>query len=91
MTKKIVDELNRIKKELSPNRLAEAALPMFIRNTPIDTGNARRHTRRVANVIIAEYPYAVRLDNGWSKQSPDGMVKPTIAAIRAYIKKTLGI
>jgi hypothetical protein len=27
--------------------------------------------------IYASYPYAQRLDEGWSRQSPDGMTKPT--------------
>lgn len=44
--------------------------------TPIDTGNARRNTRLVNDTIEANYPYAVPLDNGHSKQAPQGMTKP---------------
>lgn len=49
----------------------------FIKNTPIRTGNARAHTSLNGKVITADYPYAERLDNGWSNQAPDGMTHPT--------------
>ena len=85
------NRINKIKRTLDPNNLVNIAYPVFVKNTPIKTGNARSRTSKYGTEISANYPYAQRLDNGWSKQSPDGMVKPTIAAIRAYIKKTLGI
>jgi hypothetical protein len=45
--------------------------------TPIDTGNARRKTKLVSNTTIeANYVYAQRLDQGHSKQAPQGMTKP---------------
>jgi hypothetical protein len=45
--------------------------------TPIDTGNARRKTKLVGNTTIeANYAYAQPLDNGHSKQAPQGMTKP---------------
>ena len=57
------------------------ALPKFKKNTPINTGNARKNTRLSQSkknyVIQAKYPYAGRLDEGWSKQSPKGMTAPT--------------
>lgn len=40
-------------------------------------GNARRNTKLTRDSIEADYPYAERLDSGWSKQAPDGMTKPT--------------
>ena len=50
----------------------------FKKITPVDTGNAQRKTRTAGNQIKAEYGYAARLDEGWSKQAPDGMSDPTI-------------
>jgi hypothetical protein len=51
----------------------------FFKNvTPVRTGNARSRTRQVANKITADYAYAGRLDEGWSKQAPTGMSEPSI-------------
>lgn len=90
-TKRLQDRIKQIKQVLDPNNLANVGYPVFVRNTPIKTGNARRNTTKGNGEIEASYPYAHRLDNGWSRQSPNGMVTPTITAIRAYIKKQLGI
>lgn len=57
--------------------LPEETYQEFKKNTPIRTGNARKNTKRRGDTIIADYPYAQRLDSGWSKQAPDGMVTPT--------------
>lgn len=59
------------------------AFKEFVKDTPIRSGNARRNTKLVGSTIEANYPYAKRLDEGWSNQSPDGMTKPT----EAFIKK----
>lgn len=90
-TTNIQDRLKLIKKTLDANNLANVGFPVFLKNTPIKTGNARSKTTKSNGEISALYPYAKRLDNGYSRQSPAGMSKPTIAAIRAYIKKTLGV
>ena len=57
----------------------------FKATTPIRTGNARRSTSFSKDTIHAQYPYAERLDNGYSRQAPNGMSKPT----EAFIKKTV--
>lgn len=62
-----------------PNR----AFNFFVRQTPIRTGNARNHTRLNRDTIIANYPYAQRLDTGYSRQAPDGMSRPT----EVYVQK----
>lgn len=59
------------------------ALVEFVKDTPIRSGNARRNTKLRGSTIEANYAYAKRLDEGWSKQSPQGMTKPT----EAFIKK----
>lgn len=87
LTKK-VKEAAIIKKQAM-----KAALPIFVEYTPIRTGNARRHTTLKNDEIVAAYPYAQRLDNGYSKQSPRGMTIPTkkemIKIIKDLIKKGL--
>lgn len=57
-------------------RLPKEAHKEFVALTPIDQGNARRNTRLQGNTITANYPYAQRLDQGWSKQAPNGMLEP---------------
>lgn len=63
------------------NNLPLEAYKEFVAETPIRSGptggRARRSTKLSNKTIIASYPYAQRLDEGWSQQSPDGMIKPT--------------
>ena len=82
--------IDQIKGILDQNKMAAEAYKVFYRNTPIRTGNARNNTDLERNDIVADYPYAVRLDNGWSKQSPKGMTEPTMKFLQDYIKKNLG-
>ena len=60
------------------------AYTFFKAHTPIRTGNARSRTVLKKDTIIAAYPYAQRLDDGYSRQAPDGMTKPT----EAFVQKT---
>ena len=85
-----------LKSKLSALTNVEAAVApqvyrFFVDHTPIKTGNARNHTHLVNNEIIADYPYAERLDNGYSNQAPAGMTAPTEEyakkVITDYIKK----
>lgn len=62
----------------------------FISLTPIDTGNARSHTHLTGDTIKANYPYAQRLDEGWSKQAPNGMTKPFEAWMKQKTKQIFG-
>jgi hypothetical protein len=79
--------LDQLKRELDPNVLARVAYPVFKENTPRRSGNAQDHTRLTGNVIDADYPYAGRLDEGYSKKKPAGMTKPTFDAVIEYMKK----
>jgi hypothetical protein len=90
MALKTVDRLNMISKEITSKKLVEVGYPVFLKNTPVRSGNARKKTVNAGTEIDANYPYAVGLDQGRSKQSPTGMVKPTIYAVRLYIRKLLG-
>lgn len=66
--------LESMKKELKG--LKKEALAEFKDLTPIRTGNARRNTYLQGNTIEANYPYAGKLDEGYSKQAPKGMTEP---------------
>jgi hypothetical protein len=80
----ITSSLQRIQKEL--DRLPDQAFDVFVDNTPVRSGNARRKTQLRGDEIQAKYPYAKRLDEGYSKQSPKGMVEPT----ERFIQNRLG-
>lgn len=72
------------------NKLPAEIHTTFVGVTPKKTGNARRKTRLIANrTIRAGYPYARRLDNGYSKQAPQGMIKPTKLWARKRLKQIL--
>jgi len=81
LTKKIADL----------QKLPQQALDEFKTLTPKRTGNARRKTTLQKETIVANYPYAVRLDEGYSKQAPRGMTKPLGEWLRRkldlYIKR----
>lgn len=83
----ITDDLIRFQKQLE--NLPQEAYEVFVKNTPVDTGNARRRTRLKNDTIEANYPYAVPLDNGHSRQSPEGMTKPTEQFIANRVDKIL--
>ena len=62
----------------------------FVGVTPIDKRRARKSTRLDGNTINANYPYATRLNNGWSRQARQGMWNPTLKFIKNLVKKILG-
>lgn len=68
------------------NKLPKEAFQFWRKTTPKRTGNARRRTKLRGRVIDAAYNYAVPLDNGWSRQAPRGMSKPTEEYIKRRIK-----
>lgn len=78
------NDLKRVTQQEFEN-IKQNAYQFFVDSTPIKTGNARRSTRLSGKNIVGAYPYAQRLDEGWSKQSPDGMTGPTID----YVENTL--
>jgi len=66
------------KQQKAINKIPDEAYKVFVSETPVRSGNARRNTKlKNKKQIVANYAYAERLDTGWSKQSPEGMVKPT--------------
>jgi hypothetical protein len=89
LTVKIQDQItnNLSKKIRQIEALPDSALKVWIENTPRQSGRARRSTRLSGNEIQANYPYARRLDSGWSNQSPEGMSQPTGEFIRKEMNK----
>jgi hypothetical protein len=80
----------KISKQLKAiQNLPQESLDEFRRLTPIDTGNARRSTRlENKNTIHADYPYAERLDNNWSRQTRGkGIVEPFTRWLERRIKQ----
>lgn len=63
----------------------------YKKTTPIDTGNARRNTTysRASKTITSAYPYGARLDDGYSKQAPRGMVDPSLEYFESQLQRIL--
>ena len=70
-------------------QLPKSAFKEWVKLTPIDKGNARRSTRLNQNTIDAQYPYAQRLDQGYSKQAPKGMSEPVTQFINSDMKRIM--
>jgi hypothetical protein len=84
----ILLRLNQIQKNTEPKELARVAYPVFKDFTPIRSGNAKNKTRLKGDNIHADYAYAKRLDEGYSKQKGGvGMTEPTLKAIQEYLDK----
>lgn len=81
ITENITKDIKRIQKELK--LVPQEALQEFVALTPVKTGNARSRTGLSGTTIVANYPYAQRLDEGWSKQAPRGMTLP----LEQWLKK----
>jgi hypothetical protein len=90
MTTNITKRVAEVEKVLNEKTLAREAYKVFRENTPYASGNAFRKTILKDNTIEARYPYAQRLDEGYSSKKPEGMSKPTLDFIRKWIKQKLG-
>jgi hypothetical protein len=83
----ITASLRRIQSEL--DKVPQEAYNFWVKGTPKKTGNARRQTKLKGDEIQARYAYATKLDDGWSKQAPDGMSKPTEKFIKGRVDKIM--
>ena len=70
--------------------LPKEAYEVFRDETPYRSGNAYRNTRLRNNVIEANYAYAERLDDGYSRLKPRGMTEPTEKFLRKRINELIG-
>lgn len=82
---KMFDQAEKVAKTLP-----KEAYDYFVDSTPIRTGNARRSTRLRGNTIDANYAYAERLDEGYSRQAPAGMSGPTEKFLQKRIDDLIG-
>jgi hypothetical protein len=82
--------INLQNKQKKLARVPVQAYDFFYKQTPVRTGNARSKTKLKQDTIRASYPYAGRLDRGWSQQAPKGMSGPTLNFIRRLVRKILG-
>lgn len=87
----ISKRLNKVLQTLDDKDIAKEAYKKFVELTPVNKGNARRNTKLQGNEIVADYPYATRLEEGYSKQAPQGMSEPTIEYIREHIYNETGV
>lgn len=79
-----------LRKAQDLQKIPQMAHEKFVSVTPRDSGRARRSTRLDGNTINADYPYATRLNQGWSKQAPQGMWEPTLKYIRGLVRRIIG-
>ena len=80
--------LKEIEQRTQEREVAKVAYDVWVEYTPRASGNAVRNTKLVNNEIRADYPYALRLDQGYSRQKGGvGMSKPALDAVQKYIEK----
>jgi hypothetical protein len=84
---KLTPSLLTIERKLA--LVPKEAYAQFVADTPVRSGNARRRTKLVGNKIVAGYNYAKKLDEGFSKQAPEGMTRPTEEFIKNRIAAIL--
>jgi hypothetical protein len=81
----IESEATRLIKSVGDETFAD-----IVPNTPIRTGNARRNWSETvtpkAFQIKNTVPYIERLEAGYSKQAPKGMVGPTLTQVKGKFK-----
>ena len=70
--------------------LPREAYDEFRANTPVRSGNAFRRTTLRGSTIDANYPYAQRLDDGYSQLKPQGMTGPTEKFLQKRITELTG-
>jgi len=84
---RITGDITKLKRELGA--VPKAAVTEYQKLTPVKSGNARKRTTLQGNTIKANYPYAQRLDEGYSKQAPQGMTKPWESWLQKYLDKIM--
>lgn len=91
-------DLTQFNRQMSKALNALDDLPEFAEttmkaNTPIarvNGGNARRNTELRGNRVVADYPYAQRLEDNWSPQTRgQGIIAPTEQAIQKEVNRRL--
>ena len=88
-------EIKELFKQLEdmPVDTIKAGYRVYKDTTPVKTGNAKSKTgvktsskpSARGNQIQAKYGYANKLDEGWSRQAPDGMSKGAIDEMDNFV------
>ena len=69
---------------------AEKTMKAYTPIAAVRGGNARRNTELRGNRVVADYPYAQRLEDNWSPQTRgQGIIAPTEAAIQREVDRRL--
>jgi hypothetical protein len=84
---KLTPSLKRIQQQLG--KVPDQAFRFWEKQTPVQSGRARRSTKLQGDTIQAKYPYATRLNEGYSKQAPQGMSEPTDKFVAALTKRIM--
>ena len=88
-------DLTQFNRQISQALNALDDLPEFAEKTmqsktPVRTGNARRNTNLQGNTVVADYPYAQRLEDNYSTQTRgQGIIEPTLQAIQREVDRRL--
>jgi len=76
--------------EFSWLSLCDEILQFLIDKTPVDTGLCRDSWSSDVNndqaVFFNPTEYASYLEDGWSKQAPDGMIKPLLDSLTSMVQ-----
>lgn len=87
--RKSMRQLER-EKDAFVDRLSDSLLGNAKKFTPIDQGRARRGWRKEKSFrqtsIVNRVPYIDALENGHSKQAPNGITKPAVRETLRRIK-----
>jgi hypothetical protein len=84
----IPNKIDEIKRQLDTKALAKEGARYLKSITPIDKGGARTNTYAAGDEIVADYPYAGRLDDNYSKQTKgQGLIQPTIEYLEQLVTK----
>jgi hypothetical protein len=91
MTKIVKNTMTQSLKKLERvlEQLPETAYELWLKNTPKNSGNARRKTRLKGKTIHADYAYAKSLNEGSSRQAPSGISEPTAQALSKHLNSKM--
>ena len=83
--KQIEEQINQLVNEVGTSVQQSAKA-----NTPVKTGNARRHWSRdstkMAFDVTNTVPYIEKLEKGSSRQAPNGIIMPTLNQVKGKYK-----
>ena len=86
----------RVENKKRMEKTADWLLDAFIRDSPVDTGRFKERWKvtghyplmHVTNNARSDkgYPYPIRLEQGYSRQAPNGVVLHNLASVKALLR-----